>query len=268
MMKQGLFNQDPAFQIDGEGVFPGGDTEQYYYGISMGGVQGLLHSALSPDIEKFGIDVGSINFSMLLQRSTQFDSPGGGLSFKSLLDDIGLSDPLTQLLGIQLLHEVWVAGDPSGYSTHITSDPLPGSIAKKILLTPAWLDHQVSNQGTEITARTLGVKSLHGSLQKGLVGVPDAAQGEALDSGLVMYGTGLDILNPDHQPFIPPLANEIIDDDRCDPHGARPSIPAGMQQLLTFLQPGGKIENFCNGICDADGPWEIAEGEDAPCNPL
>jgi hypothetical protein len=126
----------------------------------------------------------------------------------------------------------------------------------------------VSNQGTEITARTLGVKSLHGSLQQGLVGVPDAGQGEALDSGLVMYGTGLDILNPAHQPFIPPLANQIIEDDSCDPHGARPSIPAGMQQLLTFLQPGGSIENFCNGICDAEGPWEIARGAAASCDPL
>ena len=60
------------------------------------------------------------------------------------------------ILGIGILQELWVAGEPAGYARHITSDPLPGSgAAKHILMTPAWLDKQVSNQCTEIAARTL-----------------------------------------------------------------------------------------------------------------
>ena len=51
-------------------------------------------------------------------------------------------------------------------------------------------------------------------------------------------------------------------------HGARPQIPAGILQLVTFLRPGGQIDNFCNGICDADGPLEIGGGASAPCDPL
>jgi hypothetical protein len=77
--------------------------------------------ALTPDIERFGVDVPAINFSCLLQRSTQFGQ------FEFLLQSFGLVDPMQTILGLQLLHEVWVAGEPAGYARHITSDPLPGS---------------------------------------------------------------------------------------------------------------------------------------------
>ncbi|MCP5058935.1 MAG: hypothetical protein GY937_19710 [bacterium] len=149
MMKLGAFNQDPAFQIDGEGVFPADDREQFYYGISMGGVQGLFNSAISQDIRRFAVDVPSINFSILLQHSTQFST------FDLLLAALGLTDPMQALIGIHLLHEVWVSAEPAGYATHITRNPLPDTPAKKMLFTSAWLDHQVPNQGSHISVRTL-----------------------------------------------------------------------------------------------------------------
>jgi len=264
MMKEAHWNDDPAFRIDDVGVFPepGEGAEHGYYGISMGGVQGLFHAALSPDIERFGIDVGSMNFSMLLQRSTQFRD------FEALLDSIGVTDPIDAILGQQLLHELWVSADPAGYATHITRDPLPGSIPKKVLMTVAWLDHQVSNQASEITARTLGLPNLAGSLQQHLVDLPDLAPGEAADSAYVVYDSGsFDIRDPADAPFIPPLTNQIVASSQCDPHGARPSIPAGAEQLIRFLQPGGRIENRCNGLCDAGEPFEIAGGAAEPCRP-
>ncbi|MCP5059702.1 MAG: hypothetical protein GY937_23605 [bacterium] len=110
---------------------------------------------------------------------------------------------------------------------------------------------------------------LYGSAQQGLVGIEDAADGEALESAYVVYDTGVhDIFDPAHAPFIPPLANLITQNDKCDPHGARPQIPAGILQLVTFLRPDGMIENFCNGICDAGDPFEIAGGNATPCDPL
>ncbi len=262
MMKTGAFNAHEALQYeDGTGIFPA-DTEQYYYGISMGGVQGLFHAALSKDIEKFGIDVGSMNFSFLLQRSTQFPI------FDALLTSIGLDDPLDQLVGLGLLHELWVSADPAGYMTHVT-DPenlLPGNeFAKKVYLSPAWLDYQVSNHGTEATARTLGVESGPGSVQKQLSSIADAAPGAALDSALVMWDTGLhDILDPAGQASIPPLANLVVASPTGDPHGARPFIPAGIQTLVEWAQPGGTIRNFCDddGICNASQPWECRVGID------
>jgi hypothetical protein len=263
MMKLGVFNRDPAFQIDGVGAFPADDREQFYYGISMGGVMGLFHSAISQDIERFGVDVPSMNFSLLLQRSTQFSA------FDLLLKSVGLTDPIQTVLGTALLHELWVAAEPAGYATHITSDPLPNTLAKKMLFTSAWLDHQVPNQGSHITVRTLGLSMLYGSSQQALVGIPDAAPGEALESAYVVWDTGVhDIFRPEHEPFIPPLANLITASDVCDPHSSRPGIPAGVAQIFSFLRPGGVVENFCNGICDFEGPLEISGGNAAPCDPL
>jgi hypothetical protein len=262
LLKTGAFNAHPAFQYaDGSGVLPE-EAEQYYYGISMGGVQGLFHAALSQDIEKFGIDVGSMNFSFLLQRSTQFPI------FDALLTSIGLSDPLDQLVGLGLLHELWVSADPAGYMTHVTDETnlLPGNeFAKKIYLSPAWLDYQVSNHGTEATARTLGVVSGPGSLQKELATIADAPPGAPLDSALIMWDTGLhDILDPAGQPSIPPLANQVLPSPAGDPHGARPFIPAGIQTLLEWAQPGGTLRNFCDddGVCNASQPWECRVGID------
>ncbi|MCH6562755.1 MAG: hypothetical protein IH800_10120, partial [Myxococcales bacterium] len=157
MMKLGIFNRDTdTFETpDRRGVFPGDSEEMYYYGISLGGIMGTFFSALTPDVERFGLDVPSINFACLLQRSTQF------IEFELLLDTIGFTDPMQELLGVSsLIQELWVSAEPAGYARHITTDPLPGSgSASKILMTSAWLDKQISNQCAEIQARTLGLST-------------------------------------------------------------------------------------------------------------
>ena len=250
MMKRGLFNRHEAFRTpNGRGVFPGATEDVYYYGASLGGIMGTFLGALTPDVERMGIDIPGINFSCMLQRSTQFEP------FETLLDGIGITDPLDVALGLGLLHELWVSAEPAGFVRHVTSDPLPGSIAKKILMIVAWLDPQVSNQCTEIAARTLGLPMLEGSLVQGWQGIPD--QPGPLDSAVVMYDTGyFDILDPAHQDAIPPLANLPPVDPVCDPHPVRPLIQAGIFQLLDFMQPDGVIENLCDGICDAGTPEE------------
>jgi len=264
MMKRGLFNRNTdVFQTPtGAPVFPGPDTEMYYYGISLGGIMGTWFSALTPDVQRFGVDVPAINFACLLQRSTQFGS------FQLLLASFGLTDPMQTILGLGLLNELWIGAEPGGYARHITSDPLPGSgDPKHILMTSAWLDMQVSNQCAEIEARTLQLPNLTpASIQRDLQGIPD--RDGPLDSAFVMFDTGaFDLFNPAEQSLIPPLANQIPS-GVCDPHTDRPQIPDGIKMLLNFLRPDGQIENFCNGLCDAGEPAEIAGGADTPCNPL
>ncbi len=263
MMKQGLFNAHPAFQTPaGAGVFPGPEEQTFYFGASLGGIMGLMFAALSPDIERANVDVPAINFSLLLQRATPF------LPFQVLLALTGISDPMQVALGIGLLEELWVRGESAGYARHITRDPLPGTNAKRILMTEAWLDQQVSNLGTEVAARTLGLPNLSpGSLVSGLVDIPDRPG--PLDSALVVYDTGsFDLDNPEHTPFVPPLANLQAEPNDCDPHGLRGFIPASIDQLFRFLQPDGRIENFCDGACDAQGPLELPGGAEQPCDPL
>src|SRR5262249_29144873 len=154
--------------------------------------------------------------------------------------------------------------EPAGYVRHITTDTLPGSgDPKHVLMTVAWLDKTVSNQCAEVEARALGIPNLvPASLQRQLQDIPD--QEGPLDSAYVMFDTGpFDLFNPPHQPFIPPLAN-VIPSGVCDPHGDRPRIPDGIRMIINLLQPGGKVENTCNDICDAGEPDEIPGGAAMP----
>ena len=262
MMKRGAFNRDATFQSpSGVGVFAGPEEEEFYFGASLGGIMGLMFTALSPDIVTANVDVPAINFSLLLQRSTDFSQ------FENALRLTGITDPIQTALGLGIIHELWVRGESAGYATHITGNPLAGTNAKNILMTMAWLDQQVSNVATEIAARTLGLPNLVGSLRANLVEIPDRPG--PLSSALEIYDTGsFDLNNPAHAPFIPPLANRAPTTSCCDPHGLRGYIPASVQQLRAFLQPGGQITNYCNGLCDAAEPSELPFGRATPCDPL
>ncbi len=262
MMKTAVFNVDPNFQTAaGAGVLAGDQEQEFYFGASLGGIMGLMFTALSPDIVNANVDVPAINFSILLQRSVDFSQ------FEGLLRLSGITDPMQTALLLDIMHELWVRGEPAGYATHITSNPLEGTNAKNILMTMAWLDQQVSNVGTEIAARTLGLPNLVGSLRTNLAEIPD--ESGPLASALEIYDTGsFNLNNPAHAPFIPPLANLAPTPSCCDPHGLRGYIPASIQQLKAFLVPGGMITNFCNGICDAAEPFELPYGDATPCDPL
>jgi len=252
LMRTAHFNRHPDFVTpDARGVFPGPIEEAYYYGISLGGVMGTYFAGLSPDVERVHLDVPAIDFNFLVQRSTQFTN------FESLFGLIGLTDPMDVAIGIGLIHELWVSAEPASVTRHVTGlvdPPLAGVNAKQVLMSVAWLDKQVSNQGSELEARTLGIGNLEGSLLRGHQGIPDLTGPQS--SGMVVFSTGaFDLWNPAHAPYIPALANQIPS-GVCDPHGGRPTIPAGVQLSLNFLQPGGSLANTCSGVCDAAIPFE------------
>ena len=264
MMRTGIFNRHSAFQSPaGQGVIS--NQPMNYFGGSLGGIMGTMFAALTPDAINLNLDVPAINFSCLLQRATPF------IMFQDLLTITGLSEPMTVALGLGIIHELWVRGEPAGYATHVTTDPLPGSVAKNILLSQAFLDQQVSNQCTEIEARTLGIPSLVGSLRSGMPQIPDLPG--PLASAYVEYDTGsFDLTNPAHAPFVPPLANLQAQPSKCDPHGLQGFIPASIMQLETFFGDWG-ILNFCTGpggVCDTvSTPGALSElprGEPA-CDP-
>jgi len=271
MMKRGLFNLDPAFQKPGgEGAFPGPEVEMFYGGGSLGGIMGLMFGALSPDVNNVAAVVPAINFSLLLERAMPY------FAFEPMIAGAVGPSRIKQALVLTIAHERWVSGESAGYATHITSNPLPGTNAKRVLISEAWLDHQVSNVGTEIAARTLGLPNLVGSFTPGKVGIPDLPG--PLPSAYVTFTTGaLDPNDPAHLPHIPPIGNKQIPAGlagRCDPHGESIFTPAAVRQLLAFLQPDGQVQNFCNGICDADQTLlpgglrlETPRGR-APCNPV
>jgi pimeloyl-ACP methyl ester carboxylesterase len=262
MMKNGDFNVDAAFQRpDGSGVFPGAEVEEFYFGASLGGIMGLMFAALSPDVTNVHVDVPAINFAFLLPRSIAF------IPFEAAIILTGVNNKIEQTLLLVLTHELWSRAESAGYATHITENPLPGTNAKNVLISGALYDQLVSNQATEITARTLKVPSLVGSVLPERPLIPDLEG--PLSSALVMYDTGVfDPSNPAHVPFIPPLANVQPVENGCDPHRRQAFTPVAIEQLFEFLRPDGEVVNFCNGLCDAGEAAELPYGGLRPCDPL
>jgi hypothetical protein len=280
LLDEGAFNALPEFQVPdlsglpnagefaatpGQGVIdPAAETN--YFGVSLGGIMGTMFAAVSNDVQRLNVDVPAINFSLLLQRAKPFNPFQDFLGFVE-------PDPTIQALTLGLIHELWVRGEPAGYAHHITGNTLPplaGPVeptnTKQVLATASRFDQQVTNLGAHVLAATLGLPNLEGSFRTGIPDVPDAPG--PLPSALVVYDTG--VYTPGvHDAFIPPLANRPAaeDDNQCDPHGQRQTIPASLEQLAAFLAPGGMVENFCNGLCDAEGPLEIAGGMAVPCDP-
>ena len=108
---------DPAFRRDGRALI---DTRRlFYYGNSQGGIAGGALTALAPDFTRSVLYVGAMNYSLLLQRSVDFDPFAAVLA--RALPRPARSAPLI----ISLLQVLWDRGEPNGYAWHMTRRPLP-----------------------------------------------------------------------------------------------------------------------------------------------
>lgn len=267
LLATGALQMDPAIRgPNGElPIDPSGDP--VYFGVSLGGIMGTFHAALSQDIGKFNVDVPAVNFTLLLQRATPF------IPFQTFVELLN-PDPLQQVLGIHLQGDLWARGEPVGYVNHVTGNrlsPLPDTPAKQMLVTAALHDQQVANLASQALGSSLGVGVHEGSAMKGLAGMPDTTGPQ--DSAYIVYDTAaFDLSDPVQQAsgIIPPLVNRPAVSNRCDPHNRRQVIPASVSQLLTFLPPGGKIENFCSddGVCNASDVNELPSFDPGQCDPF
>ena len=258
------FVSDPAFQ-DSTGGAVIDTSDVFYDGNSQGGIFGGTVMAIAQDITRGVIGVPAINYSLLLTRSTDFDSYAAFLYPR-------YPTQLTRPLLLALIQMLWDRSDPSGYAHHITIDPLPGTPAHKVLIHEAFGDHQVANIGTEVEARTLGV-SVH---------QPALAAGRSLDvtpfwnipaipsypfdgSALVMWDSGA---APAPLTNTPPRPGRCSNDatrecssstqcispgtcanvaDGFDPHGDPRSSPDARVQKSEFLKTGGAVVDVCSG---------------------
>jgi hypothetical protein len=117
MMKSGIFNRDTAtFRT------PLGDSRRSRYRDVLLRRQPRRHHGHvvrgADAASKFGLDVPAINFSCLLQRSTQFSAMTSSSSASA--------SPIrwTRCSAWATARAVGER-QPAGYARHITSDPLP-----------------------------------------------------------------------------------------------------------------------------------------------
>ena len=253
----------PAFQTDGKSLID--RRELYYDGNSQGGILGGSLAALAPDFRNAVLGVPGMNYSTLLQRSSDFPPYAEG-RFLGLLDDSlgeidlpvgGLYDAypnrLERPLIFALMQTYWDRGEANGYAHHMTGDPLPNTPGHRVLMHPAVGDHQVANVTAEVEARTIGARIRRPAIARErrigrdqLFGIAPIKRLPYAGSAIVYWDTGAGNTPP------PPLGNTSPTAGR-DPHGAPRNTVAARRQKSAFLSPRGRVRDFCaSGPCRAD----------------
>jgi hypothetical protein len=254
MIHEDGMGSDPEFQTTaGASLF---NTESAYYdGNSQGAIMGGAVTAIAQDWTKASLGVGGMNYSTLLNRSTDFDTYAAVLrnSYPNALD---------QQIVFGILQMLWDRGETSGYVQHLTDRTYDLTPPKEVLMTIAFGDHQVANVTADNIARTLGIPMYRPALPVGATIVPEPFYdikpirsfphvGSALyywDSGTMAPPAG-NITPRMSQRWIAGCSGanaDQADSPRCaDPHEDPRRQPEGIEQKRAFFQPGGAITNVC-----------------------
>lgn len=230
---------DPAFQAMGTSVIDA--SELYYDGNSQGGIMGAMTIAVAQDFTKAVLGVPGINYSLLLQRSVDWDT------YRAIYEP-AYPDPLEQALGILIMQLLWDRGEGNGYAWHMTDDPLPGTPAHRVLLHVAFGDHQVAPASADIEARTIGAAIHRPVVEEGRL--PDVEPGWGIPT-MEYPHDGSAILVFDSGAPTPPLVN-LPPREGEDPHGDPRASSEVRRQKAAFLSPDSRVIDICGA-----GPCQI-----------
>ena len=231
---------DPAFQR-GDGSPLIDNRRVVYNGNSQGAIMGLMVAGVSTDIDRFVLGVAGMNYGLLLPRSVDFDT------YESILEPAYPSVTERTLI-IAMIQMLWDRGEGAGYVNHVTSDPLPGTPAKTVLVHVALGDWQVSELSAFIEARALDLP----------IHRPVAADGRTSEIepgwglGTLEYptdGGGLIIWDSGSDPI--PIPNEPPRTSR-DPHEDPRANPHVQLQIVSFLLDGQLVDVCGAGPCTAE----------------
>jgi hypothetical protein len=240
------FRSNPAFRFGGKSVIRG--TRLFYDGNSQGGIEGGALTALAPDFNRAVLGVPGMNYSLLVQRSVDFDQ------FAALLYPNYPNEIERQQI-LSMLQMLWDRGDADGYAQHMTSHPYPNTPPHSVLLEMAFGDHQVTNWATEVEARTIGASIRQPALDPGrspevtpYYGIPAITSFPFDGSALVVWDTGpIRTVNGETEGTAPPPTANVPNRAGVDPHEAPRSEPSNRTQKSAFLRVGGNVVDVCDG---------------------
>ena len=209
-------------------------SKRYFFGGSQGGILGASLMALTTDIERGLLAVPGQSYNLLLNRSVNFDP------FASQLYALYNWNALDGQMNLALMQGLWDRAEPTGYSKYIRSNRLPGTPAHDVLIQVSKADHQVTNLGAHIMARTIGGVVNLAPLIRDVWGI-ESVSGEHRGSAMLEVDFG----NPD-----PPITNiPHWGDTMSDPHGRATELE-GIGDSLRIFYETGIAENRCDGPCD------------------
>jgi hypothetical protein len=256
----------PEFQTD-DGANMLNTDEAYYDGNSQGAIAGGAATAVAQDWTKASLGVGGMNYSLLLNRSVDFDR------YFAVMRQ-AYPDPLVQQIWFGLIQMLWDRGETGGYVQHLTDDPYGRTPSKQVLMTVAFGDHQVATVSADNIARTLRIPVYQPVLPAGVPPYqsmnglePDAREQAFFELGPIRQFplTGSALYYWYSGTLAPPLGNitptestsyqvtctgpnaaRAATDPRCiDPHEDPRRQPQVIAQKDAFFQPAGTINNVC-----------------------
>ena len=254
----GLTSNAAFRQPDGDPVI---DTSRLYYnGNSQGGILGGAATAIAPDWTRASLGVPAMNYSVLLNRSVDFDQ------FKPFLA-AGYPDAMTQQLVLSLVQMLWDRSEANGYAHRMTDDPLADTPAHEVLMNVAFGDHQVTTWQADVEARTIGAQIHDPVVYDGrwpgvdvAWGIPRIASYPFADSAIVYWDSGPVRPNPANPSQTigtdPPPIENLPNRSGRDPHGDPRVAPGEMQMVSDFLRPDAQsqITDTCLALpCFAGG---------------
>ena len=206
--------------------------ELFYFGNSQGGIYGGTVLALSQDTLRGDFGVVGSNYSILLQRSKDFET------FFAIIRGV-FADTQTQSVLLMALQLLWDPVDPVTNYRHLSLEPYPNTPVHAALFDPAKGDYQVANVTNEIVGRSgFGIQVMK-HYGKTLFGVTEQDY-PFKGSGIVLWDFG----NPWAPPGnVPPPATEA-----GDPHEKPRRSDAHTTQMVHFFRTGEIID-----VCGGDG---------------
>jgi hypothetical protein len=216
----------PQLQLNGQPLVDGSDLG--YFGNSMGGTLGSVIAALSPNVHRFALGVGGIDFPVMMPRTTRW--PQLEAFFR-----IGYPTRLDRDLLIVMSATEWDLAESSSFAPHVLADPLPGSTAASLLFQVGRWDADTSNVASEQAGRTLGLPELTPTAHAVWGLTPAAAP---LPNAYVVYDLGA---TPFPDGTLPQPENGVHEGVRRDPRA--------QAQIVAFLRSDGQVVDTCHGAC-------------------
>jgi hypothetical protein len=240
---------DPAFNPDGKRAI---DTSRLYYdGGSQGGIMGGSLTAVAPDFTRAALGVPGMNYSILLQRSVDFDT------YAQIMYN-AYPDELQRPLILSLVQLLWDRGEADGYAWHMTSRPYANTPPHEVILSMAHGDHQVSNWATLVEARTVPDVRVRTPIvepfrQQGdeFFGIPPITSFPATGSELLVSDVGplRTLADGSTKGTPPPPVDNVPNREGVDPHGPDASEQVWARaQIGSFLRPDDQSQLIA--VCD------------------
>ncbi|HTJ84721.1 MAG TPA: hypothetical protein VL400_23540 [Polyangiaceae bacterium] len=206
----------------------------YYWGASLGGIQGSSFISISDDISRAAFGVPGSAWSTMLTRSIVFPP------VKAFIE-LDYPDPLditwlTTMAQLRFDHS-----DPANMTRLMFKDPLPDAPPDRtVILQEAIGDSQVPNLATDILVRAMGVKSLD----------PTFYDPFGVDHVLAPTNESCvtQVRLPDWDKPAPPTTNTPPEAEN-GVHHAMNFEPTVHQQIAALLLDGQIIQP-CDGTCD------------------